>query len=120
MTEKEYEAQKALGTLPEEYKIDLVRYRGTFTSKGRRKCSICGLKCIEPGAKYCFVSFTGNFFHKSDAYINICMDCIWLPYETVKRIEETNKTKESKNERRTGRFPDSEKNYPGEQVEHAQ
>ena len=86
LTEEEIKTQMALGTLPPEMKIDPCRYASTTISRGRRKCFICGEKCIGKGDEYYSVEVGGNSRQWQFAQLNICMDCAWLPMTTIKRM----------------------------------
>lgn len=83
ITEKELRIQTALGSLPEEYRNNLCRYKTPEVSKGLRTCSLCGLKCIHKGEEF-YLIYTGNSY--AMAPINICKTCSWLTIQTINRI----------------------------------
>jgi len=86
ITEKELSIQNALGSLPEEYRIALCRYRTPTISKGLRRCHLCGLKCIHKGEEFYKVSTGKGNYNYADIYINICKTCSWLTIQTINRI----------------------------------
>lgn len=90
MTEEEIKIQMALGTAPPEMKINPCRYTKIDISKGKRKCYICGEYCINKNDEFYHICIS-NWNYGN--YINICMDCSWLPITTIKRIIKETKAK---------------------------
>ena len=89
MTIKELQVQIALGSLPEEYRNAVCRYRTPKIAKGIRKCTLCGLKYIHKGEEYY------EIMHKSGRYsstTNICKTCSWLTIQTINRIIDNHNT----------------------------
>ena len=83
ITEKELRIQTALGSLPEEYRNNLCRYKTPEVSKGLRTCNLCGLKCIHKGEEFYFIWIPGQGY---GAMLNICKTCSWLSIQTINRI----------------------------------
>ena len=89
MTIKEIEIQEALGSLPEEYRNNLCRYKTPQISKGTRRCHLCGENCIKKGNEFYRIDFRGDFTR----YINICKTCSWLTIQTINRITDEHNAK---------------------------
>ena len=85
ITEKELTIQDALGSLPEEYRNNLCRYKTPEVSKGLRKCSFCGLKCIHKGEEFYLIDI-GEEDYWGRTPLNICKTCSWLTIQTINRI----------------------------------
>jgi len=83
--EKEIRIQTALGSLGEEYRNHLCRGQTPITSKGTRKCILCGLKRIHKGDKFYQVNM-GLSGYLKPYIINICETCSWLPLQTINAI----------------------------------
>jgi hypothetical protein len=79
-TEEEIKMQMALGTLPPEMQIAPCRYQEPSISKGKRKCCLCGEQCIKKGDRFYRVNVSWQ------TYVNICIDCSWLPMTTINRM----------------------------------
>ena len=84
MTVEEFEMQLALGSLPEEYRNNLCRYKTPKISKGHRTCGLCGIKCIHPGDEFYEIILGGYQGHAD--YINVCKSCSWMSLQTIQRI----------------------------------
>ena len=87
ITEKELRIQSALGSLPEEYRNNLCRYRTPEVSKGLRTCHLCGLKCIHKGEEFYLADLGKSQWSPFNRItINICKTCSWLSIQTTNRI----------------------------------
>lgn len=89
MTLKEFIIQIALGSLSEEYRNNLCRYKTPEVSKGLRTCYLCGLKCINKDDEFYLIEIGVVF--KED--FNICKTCSWLSIQTINRIITEHNTK---------------------------
>ena len=93
ITEKELRIQDALGSLNEEYRNNLCRYKTPTVSKGKRTCHLCGLKCINRGEEYYLIPTGKYYLIPTEKYswgrentINVCKTCSWLTIQTINRI----------------------------------
>ena len=101
MTEKELRIQTAIGSLDEEYRNNLCRYKTPEVSKGLRTCSLCGLKCIHKGEEFYLIYTEKSWDGRSVNTYNICKTCSWLSIQTINRIiNEYNQQEEETGEKR--------------------
>lgn len=96
MTSKELLIQTALGSLSEEYRNNLCRYKTPNVSKGTRTCHLCGIKCIKKGQEFYLIDLgLKGIYNKT---INICKPCSWLSIQTINRIIEEHNDNEENND----------------------
>lgn len=88
MSLKEIEIQIALGSLTEEYRNGLCRYKTPQVSKGKRTCRLCELRCIHKGEEFYLIDYGAGQYGVGQfrSTINICKTCSWLPIQTINRI----------------------------------
>ena len=84
ITEKELRVQEALGSLPEEYRNNLCRHRTPAVARGKRKCFLCGLKCINKDEEFYEVEVGLGQYNTLTH--NVCKTCSWLTIQTINRI----------------------------------
>lgn len=85
MTLDELTIQTALGSLPEECRNNLCRYRTPEVSKGPRTCHFCGRKCISRGEEFYLIPMGSGRFN-NQITVNVCKTCSWLPIQTINEI----------------------------------